>query len=182
MNHKRITIMVLSALILAGTGMGLMASGQSENTKTATTQSQWQRGRSGRPGYMMTNNFTKENAVTVTGKLYYQNTLHPELKTEKAEYELLVPRFLIYNAGIKDGTEISVSGYKVDNPPMERVKDESNDVHIYVTKATLNGKTYDISSETEKYGMHGNPRYAYNGKPGSSMQGRRGGNTGRGRR
>lgn len=177
MNHKRITIMVLSALILAGTGMGLMASGQSENTQQTAPQSQWQRGRSGGPGYMMSNSFTKENEITVTGKLYYQSTLHPELKTDKADYELLIPRFLIFDAGIKDGTEASVSGYKVENPPMERIKDDSNDVHIYVTKATVNGKTYDINSETEKY--RGNTRFAYNGKAGGRMQGRRGGNKGR---
>ncbi|RKX85852.1 MAG: hypothetical protein DRP57_02805 [Spirochaetes bacterium] len=178
MNHKRITIMVLSALILAGTGMGLMASGQSENTQQTTTQTQWQRGRSGRPGYMMANSFAKENAITVTGKLYYQSTLHPEIKTDKAEYELLVPRYLIFDAGIKEGTEVSVSGYKVENPPMERDKDESNDIHIYVTKATINGKTYDIASEREKYRMQRNPRYAYNGRP-RTMQGKRGGNMGR---
>ena len=179
MKHKKIKIMVLSALILAGTGMGLMASGQPENTQQNPTASQQRRGRAGRHGRMMYGNFNKEDEITVKGKLYYKSTMHPELKTDSAEYELLVPRFLIFEADIKEGTEVSITGYKVDSPPMDREEDNDNDIHIYVTKAVINGKTYDIGSETGAYCRQGAPYYSNNGRPGGNMHGWGGGKAGR---
>ena len=169
MKHKKIKIMVLSALILAGTGIGLMASGQPENTQQNPGAGQQYRGRAGGYGRMMHGNFNKEDEITVKGKLYYKSTLHPELKTDSAAYELLVPRFLIFDADIKEGTEVSVTGYKADNPPMDRSEDNDKDIHIFVTKAVINGKTYDIGSETGAYCMQGAMSYSNNGRAGRRM-------------
>jgi len=169
MKHKKIKIMVLSALILAGTGIGLMASGQPENTQQNPAAGQQKEGRTGRHGSMMYGNFNKEDEITVKGKLYYKSTMHPVLKTDSAEYELLVPRFLIFDADIKEGTEVSVTGYKVDGTPMDREEDNDNDIHIFVTKADINGKTYDIGSERGGYCMQGARYYSNNGRGGGKM-------------
>ena len=179
MKHKKITVIVLTGALLAGAAFGAFAAGQSETTQpgtsgtnqtapayggygprgwtnqqgTAQPNQQWGRGPANRPGYMMGYQFNKEDEVTVEGKLYYENLMHPELKTGSEEYELLVPRHLVYEAGIEDGTVVKVTGYKVANPPMDNDKDSEEEIHLFVTKAEINGKEYDIRSEIGAVGM-----------------------------
>jgi hypothetical protein len=79
--------------------------------------------------------------ITVKGTLTFENLLHPTLKGSDKTYYLLVPRYLPYQAGLKDGAEVTVQGYIVNDLPRWDVPDNA----LFVTKATINGKDYDLS-------------------------------------
>ncbi len=76
-----------------------------------------------------------EEKVTVTGPVYFQNRLHAELKADGTDYELMVPRFYLYNVELKEGQPITVEGY------VARGDEES---YLWVTKAVIDGKEYDL--------------------------------------
>ncbi len=84
--------------------------------------------------------------ITLKGAVTFENLIHPTLKSGDKVYELLVPRYLAYQAGLKDGAEISIEGYLVkDVPYMARYAD-ARDNEVFVTKATINGKDSDVSA------------------------------------
>ena len=87
--------------------------------------------------------------LTVKGALTFENLIHPTLKSADKTYELLVPRYLAYQAGLKDGAEVTAQGYLVQNLPGWNAPDNA----LFVTKATINGKDYDLSQY--HYGMMG---------------------------
>jgi hypothetical protein len=88
-----------------------------------------------------------EETVTVTGQVYFENRMHPELKSGDEEYELLVPRYYVYEADLKEGQTITVEGYSVTGMPMFEGEEE-DEVHLWVTKAIIDGTEYDL----ERYG------------------------------
>lgn len=83
--------------------------------------------------------------ITVTGQVSIANTMHPELRSGKDTYELLVPRMYYYNIDVKEGQTITVEGYKTEGDfcPWGEEEDEE-DVHLLVSKATIDGKEYVV--------------------------------------
>ncbi len=83
--------------------------------------------------------------VTVTGPVTFENLIHPTLKSGDKVYALLVPRRLIYWAGLKEGATVSVEGYQATGlPPWADIPNGA--IAVYVTKATVDGKDYDLSN------------------------------------
>jgi hypothetical protein len=133
---NRITIVAFAlALITAGAAL---ASGQKDAPVAATQQS-----------------------ITVTGAISYLSTMHPLLKSGDSVYELFVPRYLVVEAGVKEGATVSVEGYRVDAPSVGSTDD--GNIDLFVTKATINGTQYDLS-RNDGYGMMGD--YASRGSRG----------------
>ncbi len=82
--------------------------------------------------------------LTLTGPVEFANLIHPTLTSGGKVYELLIPRMLVYRAGIKEGAPVTVEAYQATTlPPGMIVPDGVTPV--FVTKATINGKDYDLS-------------------------------------
>ena len=150
MKNKKLAVITLSAIMLVGSLFAVTAEGQSEKSSTNPSYNGSYTGRRGwnnsdRPRYRMNYTLNKENEISVTGTISLSEDMHPVLKTDEKEYELMVPRFLVYQAGLKDGAKVSVTGYKLENG------DNSKEIELFVTKATINGKTYEIDKEIGKY-------------------------------
>ncbi len=109
--------------------------------------------------------------LTLSGSVTFENLMHPTLKSGGKVYELLVPRYLAYQAGIKDGAEIAVEGYEVKDMPAWAGADE-NETAVYVTKATINGKDYDLSQYQGMMGYGHGGRMMGNWGPGRGLGGR----------
>ncbi len=167
MKNKKLAVIALTAIMLTGSIFAVVAKGQAENTTPG--QPGYTNNYSGRPGwnnsrrprYMMNYTLNKENEISVTGTIALNEDIHPVLKADGKEYELMVPRFLVYNSGLKDGDRISVTGYKLTT------QTDSNEIELFVTKATINGKTYEIDEEMGKYMM--GRRGMQHSRPGSRM-------------
>ncbi len=82
--------------------------------------------------------------LVLTGSLSFTNLIHPTLKSGDTVYELMVPRYLVYQAGVKEGAQVTVEGYQVQGIPWMD-QDAGNEVNVFVTKATIDGKDYDLS-------------------------------------
>ena len=82
--------------------------------------------------------------LVVTGSISIDNLFHPALKSGDKVYELMVPRYLVYQSGVKEGARVTVEGYLVQGMPMGRQSDDGN-IDLFVTKATIDGKDYDLS-------------------------------------
>ena len=76
-----------------------------------------------------------EDKLTVTGPVYFQNRMHAELKAGGKDYELMVPRFYLYELELKEGQEVTVEGY---------VAQGDEESYLWVTKAVIDGKEYDL--------------------------------------
>jgi hypothetical protein len=83
-------------------------------------------------------NFSEEK-VTVSGPVYFQNRMHAEIKADGKTYELMVPRFYLYDLDLKEGQNVSVEGY---------VAAGDEESYLWVTKAVIDGKEYDL----DRYG------------------------------
>ena len=81
--------------------------------------------------------------LIVTGNVSIDNLFHPELKSGDKVYELMVPRYLVYQSGVKEGAKVTVEGYLVQGMPAGRQSDDGN-IDLFVTKATIDGKDYDL--------------------------------------
>jgi hypothetical protein len=87
---------------------------------------------------------TTGEKITLTGALSFTNLVHPTLKSGDKVYTLLVPRRLIYQSSLKEGANVSVEGYQATVlPPWADVA--TGTIAVYVTKATIDGKEYDLS-------------------------------------
>jgi len=82
--------------------------------------------------------------LVLTGSVSFQNLIHPTLKSGDKVYELMVPRYLVYQVDLKEGAQVTVEGYQVRGMPPWAQGDDTN-IDVYVTKATINGKEYDLS-------------------------------------
>lgn len=147
MNAKRIIIFLLIAGVAAA---GVFASGNKED-ESGVARPDWRRMPRGEaPDF-------SEETVTVTGELYFENRMHPELKSGSKEYELLAPRFYAYDLDLKDGQTVTVEGYTVEGMPCYE-EEEEGEVHIWVTKAIIDGKEYDLEADGFRGGHMGSRR------------------------
>lgn len=92
-----------------------------------------------------------EEKLTVTGPVFFQNRMHAELKADGKDYELMVPRFYLYELELKEGQQVTVEGYVAQG-------DEEN--YLWVTKAIIDGKEFDLErgggrGRGRGYGMMG---------------------------
>jgi hypothetical protein len=110
--------------------------------------------------------------LVLTGSVAFQNLIHPTLKSGDKVYELMVPRFLVYQANLKEGAQVTVEGYEVRGM-MSWAQGDDGNTDVFVTKATINGKDYDLSQFRGPMGGGGYGR-------GYGMMGGRGGGYGRG--
>ncbi len=122
--------------------------------------------------------------VVVTGTVSVTNLIHPTIKSGDKVYLLLVPRPLVYRSGVKDGTKVTVEGYQVQDMPRWQAVDGA--VGLFVTKATIDGKDYDLSQYRGGrfagpgygpgygYGPCPGPRYGMMGWGGRGPRGPRG--------
>ncbi|HUZ17036.1 MAG TPA: hypothetical protein VMV68_01540 [Spirochaetia bacterium] len=145
MKGNRVIVVAFAAALLIGFGTQAFASGQQDRgTNPATGQ--------------------KAAELTVTGNVSFQNLIHPVLKSGTTSYELLVPRFAVYESGIKEGQSVTVSGYKVTDdqlgPWHRSTSSASNAQYLAVTSATIDGKSYDVRSARPDfaYGQGYGPR------------------------
>ncbi|MBN1834718.1 MAG: hypothetical protein JW820_02645 [Spirochaetales bacterium] len=166
---KRVLLsLVLIPVLLGGLATAVFAGGQSEEpAPPAEAPEPWQgRGYDERPAPSFS-----EESVTVTGRLYFDNRIHPELISEGKEYELLVPRHYLYEAELKEGQTVTVVGYTVTGLPRFEDQEgaEGEEVHLWVTRAVIDGKEYDL----ERYarGPMGGPRWAPRGRGRMGMRG-----------
>jgi hypothetical protein len=133
MNAKKIIIVLLIAGVAAA---GAFASGNKEDDRL------------GPRGYAPQ---LSEETITVTGQLYFENRMHPELKSGGEEYELLVPRFYVYELDLEEGQTVTIEGYTAEGMPC-REDEEEGELHIWVTKAVIDGEEYDLG-DGPRWGM-----------------------------
>ena len=153
MNKRLFLTLFLLPILIGGVAVtGAFASGQSEEpAQPYGRRAPWQdRGYAERPAPTFS-----EETRTVTGRLYFANRIHPELKSGTEEIQLLVPRYYLYEAELTEGQTVTVEGYTVSGMP--RFPEESAEaVRLWVTKAVIDGQEYDL----ERYGrgpMRGGP-------------------------
>jgi hypothetical protein len=130
---------------------------------------------SGAPGQAAPAQAARQKIV-LTGPLSYKNLIHPTVKSGDKVFELLVPRHLIFEAGLKEGSQVTVEGYKVPEGALRRPGDDGEN-EVFVTKATVDGKEYDLSR------FRGGPGFGRRGGrgPGYGQQWGRGPGRGYGR-
>ncbi len=146
---KQKIVLVLLVLLTAGI-ISVSAVGQSE-TEGVPYGPRWQS-----PSSVL------GEKLEVTGELYFENRVHPELKSGDQEYELMVPHFYTFGVDLKEGQTITVEGYLVEGPycTMEE-EEEEDEIHLWVSKAVIDGKEYDLSRM----------RFGRMGRPGAFMRG-----------
>ncbi len=110
---------------------------------------------------------TKGEKISVSGPVAFENKWHPELKSGGKEYELIVPRFALWNLDIEEGQSITVEGYTVEGMCCD--DDNENEVHLLVTKATIGDQEYDLDTPGA-WGPQG-PGWRGPGRRGNMMRG-----------
>jgi hypothetical protein len=135
MNTKKIIVLLLISCVAA---VGAFASGNRED-RAETTRPDWRR----TPRWEGPE--LSEQTITVTGELYFENRMHPELESGGKEYELLVPRFYAYKLDLVEGQTVTVEGYTVKDMPCCE-GEEGEELHIWVTKAVIDGVEYDLEN------------------------------------
>ena len=129
---KKITI---ALVLISLAGMVLFAEGSQEETT-------WEPG-SGYMGRGYANPEFNIESLTLTGKIDLSDVNVPKLTVGENTYELMVPYRLDYDIDIKDGDEITISGFEV---PAYRRAADSELVNLMVTGATFDGKEYDLGA------------------------------------
>jgi hypothetical protein len=155
MNRKMILALILAAVVAA---TGAFASGNKEDKAPQQGPGFYGPGPGGCPGYgggrgpgtqgrgfgpgMHRKGWDQddwlkfsEEKVTVTGPIYFQKRMHAEVKADGKTYELMVPRFYLYELDLKEGQNVTVEGYAAAG-------DEES--YLWVTKAVIGGKEYDL--------------------------------------
>ena len=71
----------------------------------------------------------------------------PILKSGDKQYLLMVPPYLVYNSGVKDGAQVTVQGYQMSDLARFMWSGQRNTslIGLFVTQATVDGKDYDLS-------------------------------------
>ena len=131
MNAKKIMLLLLVTGIAAA---GAFAEGNKEG-EPETARPDWRR--------MPRENAPElsEETITVTGRLYFENLIHPELTSGDVEYELLVPRFYVDELDLEEGQTVTVEGYTVEGMPC---CEDEEELRILVTKAVIDGVEYEL--------------------------------------
>ncbi len=87
--------------------------------------------------------------LVLKGTVSFQGLPHPVLKTsDNKQYLLMVPARLVYQAGVKDGAQVTVQGWQLSQLPWGMrgfAGDDKSLVGLFVTQATVNGKDYDLT-------------------------------------
>lgn len=133
MNAKKMILVLLIAGVAAA---GVFASGNKEEQTRPVPP----RPRGQAPGL-------SEETVTVTGRLYFENRIHPELESGGVVYELLVPRFYAYDLDLEEGQTITVEGNMVEDMPCCEELEDEQQLRIFVTRAVIDGEEYDLEAE-----------------------------------
>jgi hypothetical protein len=90
-----------------------------------------------------------EETTVLTGSLKLVLSGHPELEVAGQTWELLYPMHLAEGVEVEDGTSVTVEGYEVPGPrPWDA--DETEEKHLLVTKATIDGTEYDLSETIDR--------------------------------
>jgi hypothetical protein len=98
--------------------------------------------------------------VTLKGTVSFLG-FHPILKSGDKQYMLMVPPYLVEQAGVKDGAQVTVQGYQLSNSPRYGwAGNTAGFTGFFVTQATVGGKDYDLS---RYYGPGNGPRYGAGG-------------------
>jgi len=82
--------------------------------------------------------------LVLKGTVSFQGLQHPVLKSGDKQYLLMIPPYLVYQSGVKDGTPVSVQGWQLSQAPRWAGDDKSL-IALFVTQATVNGKDYDLT-------------------------------------
>ncbi len=168
MGKKTFTAALILGLALSGIAF---ANGQKDQTARGpatpgqSAQDQVWPGMMG-PGHVIV---TTGQKLVLTGSVAWHNLIHPVLKSADASYELLVPRMLVRQAGVKEGAQVTVEGYKVLDT---QTNDQGDDVaanYLFVTKATIDGKAYDLSQIRQGRGLRGGMMGGYGYGPRGGM-------------
>jgi hypothetical protein len=118
-------------------------------------------------------NYTKKEAVTLTGTIVINNHMLPELTASGKTYLLLVPRMLVIKLDIKDGAQITVVGNIVE-PKGDKERPQFGNIDgtkVLVEKATVNGKDYDLKDFADKSGKGPIDKNRGDGRRGNMMRG-----------
>jgi len=139
-------LMVLTAVLLLAGNAAVFAGGQSEApNQTAPNGAATQA-----PQVTVAKDLT-----TLTGTVQIVNLIHPILKSGSTNYELIVPRFDVYQTGVKEGQTITVKGYKVEGGvwgPYSRTAQASDTTpRLLVSSATIDGKTYNLQQWADQF-------------------------------
>jgi len=113
---------------------------------------------------------TTGDKLTLSGTVKVTNLINPVLSSGGKEYYLMIPRRLVYDVGVKDGAQVKIEGYQTAAAPRNAQAD-AKATYILVTKATVDGKDYDLSTGYGAMagGMRGD---MMSGKRGGMMDGR----------
>ena len=82
--------------------------------------------------------------LVLKGTVSFQGTPQPILKSGDKQYLLMVPPYLVYQSGVKEGTQVTVQGWQLTSLP-RWAGDDKNLVGVFVTQATVGGKDYDLT-------------------------------------
>lgn len=100
------------------------------------------RGNWRQPGTCFTDQDINVESMTLTGKIDLTNLNIPKLTVGENSYELIIPYRLDYDIDIKDGDEITISGFEV---PGYRRSTDSELTNLMVSSVTLNGTEYNLN-------------------------------------
>ncbi len=101
-----------------------------------TNQGTW-----GPEGMGYTNQNFNAESMTLTGKIDLTDVNMPKLTVGDDTYELMIPYRLDYDIDVKDGDEITISGFEV---PGYRRTTDTELTNIMVTGATFDGTEYNL--------------------------------------
>ncbi len=82
--------------------------------------------------------------LVLKGTVSFQGLPHPILKSGDKQYLLVVPPYLVYQSGVKEGAPVAVQGWQLTNLP-QWAGDDKKLVGVFVTQATVGGKDYDLT-------------------------------------
>jgi hypothetical protein len=82
--------------------------------------------------------------LVLKGTVSFQGMPQPILKSGDKNYLLVVPPYLVYQSGVKEGTQVTVQGWQLTSLPPWAGNDKSL-VGVFVTQATVGGKDYDLT-------------------------------------
>jgi hypothetical protein len=110
--------------------------------------------------------FSEEDKVVLTGEVYFENLIHPELRSGRDKYELMVPRVLLSSVELEEGERVTVEGYKGEGAlgyrgrwDMSQTDEEAETQgpYLFVTKATVDGVEWDFESTRFGHAGRGGP-------------------------
>jgi hypothetical protein len=84
--------------------------------------------------------------LALKGIVSFQAGPQAILKSGDKQYLLMVPPYLVYSSGVKEGAQVAVQGYQLRYPPRAGWSNgNTNLIGLFVTQATVDGKDYDLS-------------------------------------